>query len=76
MFGWFRRNTTALQCGSCRGSGNCPRCRGYGTLGNNEVRGDAIVVGPIPCPRCTESGTCTACSGSGWIFPPRPDAAK
>jgi hypothetical protein len=42
-----------VTCGNCRGSGECPRCRGTGDQLN------------IVCPACDGSALCRACAGKG-----------
>ncbi len=56
-----------LKCGGCRGNGVCSRCRGSGTTGQDEVRGNVVIVGPITCKRCGGNGVCPGCRGSGWV---------
>lgn len=63
----FKGRQSGLRCGGCRGKGNCSRCRGRGTTGDREMRGDAIILGPVICKRCGGSGACPGCGGCGWV---------
>lgn len=67
-----------VQCGGCRGSGECSACYGDGRIGIAPDP-DAIVIGrdgrPLPkegikCHRCGGNGVCPGCKGSGWLVVP------
>jgi len=51
----------AVQCRGCKGTGDCPRCKGDGIdpAGNFKK-----------CRRCNGTGVCPGCKGSGVIVIP------
>lgn len=49
--------TGVLDCLTCRGSGDCTKCNGYGYVYYAGVRQS--------CTKCHQSGNCSACGGSG-----------
>jgi hypothetical protein len=51
----------AVECRSCKGTGNCARCEGEGIdpAGNFKK-----------CRRCEGTGVCPGCGGSGWVIIP------
>lgn len=48
-----------LKCGTCEGTGNCPRCNGKG------VRWSTADCEPTECNLCGGDGECWDCGGSG-----------
>ncbi|MBQ8280409.1 MAG: zinc-ribbon domain-containing protein [Roseburia sp.] len=51
-----------LDCLTCDGDGDCPKCNGYGTQANYAGAGDYV---DSVCSRCHGSRTCPTCGGSG-----------
>ena len=51
------------QCKGCKGTGNCPKCRGNGKIYDG-ILGAALTSGKT-CPKCKGSCNCTVCKGSG-----------
>lgn len=51
-----------LDCLTCGGDGDCPKCNGYGTQSNYAGAGDYV---DSVCSRCHGSRTCPTCGGSG-----------
>ena len=51
-----------LDCLTCGGDGDCPKCNGYGTQENYAGAGDYVTS---VCSRCHGSRTCPTCGGSG-----------
>jgi hypothetical protein len=60
-------NSPPVKCGGCGGNGVCSRCRGSGATGKDEIRDNAILLGPIICKRCGGNGICPGCRGCGWV---------
>lgn len=48
----------ALECQTCGGEGNCPRCKGEGVRWDREQS-------PVNCALCGGDGECYDCGGSG-----------
>ena len=51
----------AVKCNGCKGTGDCPRCKGEGMDPAGNLK---------KCRRCGGNGVCTGCKGSGWIVIP------
>lgn len=51
-----------LDCLTCGGDGDCPKCNGYGTQSNYAGAGDYV---DSVCSRCHGSRKCPTCGGSG-----------
>lgn len=51
-----------LDCLTCGGDGDCPKCNGYGTQENYAGAGDYVTS---VCSTCHGSRTCRTCGGSG-----------
>ena len=51
----------AVKCRGCKGSGDCPRCKGEGIDPAGNLK---------KCRRCQGTGICPGCQGSGWIIIP------
>ena len=51
-----------LDCLTCGGDGECPKCNGYGTQSNYAGAGDYV---DSVCSRCRGSRKCPTCGGSG-----------
>lgn len=51
-----------LDCLTCGGDGDCPKCNGYGTQSNYAGAGDYV---DSVCSRCRGSRDCPTCGGSG-----------
>lgn len=51
-----------LDCLTCGGDGDCPKCNGYGTQSNYAGAGDYV---DSVCSRCHGSRDCPTCGGSG-----------
>ena len=51
-----------LDCFTCGGDGDCPKCNGYGTQSNYAGAGDYV---DSVCSRCYGGRKCPTCGGSG-----------
>ena len=58
---WAGKESGAVQCRGCKGSGDCPRCKGDGLDPDGTLK---------KCRRCKGTGICTGCNGSGIIVIP------
>ena len=58
-FAKSKQRDGAVECRSCKGTGDCLRCKGEGMDPASPFK---------KCRRCGGTGVCTGCKGSGWIF--------
>ena len=58
---WAGKGGGAVTCRGCKGSGDCPRCKGDGIDPDSPLK---------KCRRCKGTGVCTGCNGSGVIVIP------
>ena len=60
--GKHREPLKVLDCLTCGGDGDCPKCNGYGTQENYAGGGDYVTS---VCSTCRGSRNCRTCGGSG-----------
>lgn len=70
----FVMNTKTSDCPLCRGSGNCPECKGLGVLACVFCDGlrceECEMTGTVVCVPCDGDGKCWRCGGCGELRTP------